>query len=450
MLRTVVIPALAVVLVSTGMLAQTAAPDTEISSARAFIALMAAEDFSAATARFDPTMKAALPADRLASTWARVLAQAGPYAGIVSARQEARGPFKVVSTTCRFQNLNLDVVTTFNAAGEIAGLSFPPQSIQRTAAPATAWSWPAYANAATFTESDITIGAGTEWPLPGTLTMPSGTGPFPVVILVHGSGPGDRDETVGPNKPFRDLAGGLASRGVAVIRYDKRSHTHGPKVAALARLTVKDEVIDDVVSAVAVARALPRVAPSRVFVLGHSFGGTLVPRIAAVAPGVRGFVVMAGATRPIEQALVEQTRYIAKLDGRIAPDEQDAIDALQKTADTIRALTSADAEGGVRVLNVPASYWLDLRGYQPAIAALSVARPLLVMQGERDYQVTAGEFAAWKTALAATPDVTFKSYTALNHLFITGSGPSGPDEYFQPGHVAEPVVEDIAGWIRQH
>jgi dienelactone hydrolase len=449
MLRAVVVPALVVVLVSTGMLAQTPAADTEISSARAFIGLLAAEDFSAAAARFDPTMKAALPADRLATTWARVLAQAGPYVSIVSARKETRGPYQVVSTTCRFQNLNLDIVTTFNAAGEIAGLSFPPQSIQRTKT-ATPSAWPSYANAGSFAESDITIGAGTEWPLPGTLTMPNGAGPFPAVVLVHGSGPGDRDETVGPNKPFRDLAAGLASRGIAVVRYDKRSRTHGPKVAALPRLTVKDEVIDDVVSAVAVARSLPRVAMSRVFVLGHSLGGALVPRIASATPDVRGFVVMAGATRPIEQALVEQARYLAILDGRIAPDEQDVIDALLKAADTIRALTSADAEGGVRVLNVPASYWLDLRGYQPPIAAQSVGRPLLVLQGERDYQVTTNEFAAWRTALAAAPQATFRSYQSLNHLFMTGSGPSGPDEYLQPGHVAEPVVEDIAGWIKEH
>jgi fermentation-respiration switch protein FrsA (DUF1100 family) len=100
------------------------------------------------------------------------------------------------------------------------------------------------------------------------------------------------------------------------------------------------------------------------------------------------------------------------------------------------------------VLGAPASYWLDLRGYNPPEAAKALGRPMLVLQGERDYQVTLDNFEAWQKALADRKDVTFKSYPKLNHLFIEGEGKSAPAEYQKPGHVAEAVVADVAEWIK--
>jgi hypothetical protein len=103
-----------------------------------------------------------------------------------------------------------------------------------------AYQSPTYAVPAAFREQELIIGQGGEWPLPATLTMPAaGKGPFPAVVLVHGSGPNDRDETLGPNKPFRDLAWGLATQGIAVLRYEKRTREHAAKIAALPAFTVK-------------------------------------------------------------------------------------------------------------------------------------------------------------------------------------------------------------------
>jgi hypothetical protein len=155
---------------------------------------------------------------------------------------------------------------------------------------------------------------------------------------------------------------------------------------------------------------------------------------------------MAGAARPIEEAIVEQTKYLAMADGTISPEEQAGIDTAAKNAAAIRALTPG-ATGTIS--HAPAGYWLDLRGYDPPVAAKAITRPLLVLQGERDYQVTLPEFERWKRALAGKPNVTFHSYPGLNHLFITGTGKSLPSDYEVPGHVAEPVVNDIAGWIKK-
>ena len=154
---------------------------------------------------------------------------------------------------------------------------------------------------------------------------------MPAVILVHGSGPNDRDETIGANKPFKDLATGLASRGIAVLRYDKRTRVHGAKVAALTDFTVNQEVIEDVIEAVKALRAQPRIDPARVFVLGHSLGGMLVPRIATADPTIAGLIVLAGAARPLEEAIVAQSRYIAVADGTISPEEQQGIDQAAAT-----------------------------------------------------------------------------------------------------------------------
>ena len=181
--------------------------------------------------------------------------------------------------------------------------------------------------------------------------------------------------------------------------------------------------------------------------LGHSLGGMLIPRIGTADPSLAGLIVLAGAARPLEEAIVAQTRYLASADGTISADEQQRIDGAVALADSVRALTPEDATSGRMLAGAPPSYWLDLRGYDPPSAAKVVKAPMLILQGERDYQVTTEELAKWKAALGARRDVTFHSYPALNHLFIAGTGPSLPAEYQVPGHVAEEAVRDIATWI---
>jgi uncharacterized protein len=276
--------------------------------------------------------------------------------------------------------------------------------------------------------------------------MPVGPGPFPAVVLVHGSGPNDRDETVEAAKPFRDLAWGLASRGIAVLRYEKRTRQHGARLASAPNFTVREETVDDAVAAAALLRGSEGVDPARVYVLGHSLGAMVVPRIGGQDLKIAGFIVMAGAARPLEDLILEQVTYIASLDGTVSEEEKKQIEGLRQEVAKVKALQPG-ASG--TALGAPASYWLDLKGYKPPEAATALGRPLLVLQGERDYQVTLDNFEAWKKALGDRKDVTFKSYPRLNHLFIEGEGKSGPAEYQKPGHVAEAVVADIAGWIKK-
>jgi uncharacterized protein len=417
------------------------APESVTVRARSVLAWLTGQEFSKLEEQFTDQMKAALPPEKMQATWTALLGQVGAYKNCgAEPRVRAIADKQMVITACEFERATIDVQIAFDTDGRISGLALRP------AAAAVAYTAPSYVTASAFEEKDQTVGAG-EWELPGTLSMPIGAGPFPAVVLVAGSGPNDRDETLGPNKPFKDLAAGLASRGIAVLRYDKRTKVHGAKLAGMADLTVKQEVVDDVLEALKVLRANPKVDRARLFVLGHSLGGMLVPRIGAADPSLAGLIVMAGAARSLEDAILEQTRYIAMADGTISPDEQAGIDAATKLAARVKALTPDDAKSAANIAGAPAAYWLDLRGYDPPSAAKALEQPLLVLQGERDYQVTMAEFEKWKASLAGRSNVTFHTYPSLNHLFMAGTGKSVPAEYQAPGHVAEPVVTDIAAWI---
>jgi dienelactone hydrolase len=402
---------------------------------------LAAGDADAAVSLFDPSLQTRLPAPRLAATWNAVVQQAGAFKRRTAVRIESDAATTTAIVTCEMERASIDIRVVLNATGRVGGLFIAP------AVPVVAYSVPPYANPARYREDEVTVGAP-GWPLPGTLTRPVDSALVPAVVLVHGSGPGDRDESVGANKPFKDLALGLASSGVAVLRYEKRTKQFPARMRGINGFTVNDETIDDAVAAVDFLRHQPGIDPDRIVVVGHSLGGTLIPRIARADARIAGLVVLAGAVRSIDDAMRAQLQYIAEADGTITPAEQQQMDAVARSLAPVAALTEADAANPTPIAGAPASYWLDLRGYNPPEAARAVTQPMLILQGERDYQVTMAEFDTWKATLASRPATTFKSYPSLNHLFIAGTGKSLPAEYAVPGHVSADVVADIASWVR--
>ena len=414
-----------------------------VASAKTFVDLLAKKDFSNAESYFDDTMKTALPQEKLQETWNALITQAGAFKRQVRTRTEERSGYNVVIVTCEFEKAAVDIQVVFDPAKRIAGLFFAPAKTTVEYTP------PSYVKSNAFREEEVTVGTG-EWVLPATLTLPVGQGLFPAVVLVHGSGPNDRDETVGQNKPFRDLAGGLASQGIAVLRYEKRTKQYAAKLGSTGgQFTVKEETIDDVLAAVALLRKTEGIDTRRIFVIGHSLGGMLIPRLGKLDSQIAGFVVLAGATKPTEDAILEQTTYLFSLDGIISKEEQAQLEEIKKQVAKVKSLKPSDANSALLLFGAPASYWLDLRGYDPPEAAKALKQRLLILQGERDYQVTMEDFQRWKAALSSKQNVTFKSYTKLNHLFIEGSGKSVPAEYNMSGHVAEVVINDIANWIKK-
>jgi len=436
-------------LVVLGVLNCAAAEDKERDSklkakVEAFFAALAKEDYEGAGKEFDDAVRKALPTDKVKELWQKLPKQVGELRKRDASHIEKVGKYDVVIVPCKFEKVTLDARFSFNSDAKISRLAFVP-------AASTEYKPPDYVKREAFREMDLKLNEGRGWELPGTLSIPTGPGPFPAVILIHGSGPNDRDETVLSNKPFRDLAWGLSSGGIAVYRFDKRTRVHGAKLKGEEFPTVKEEVTDDALDAVALLRKTKEIDPKRVFVLGHSLGAFMAPRIGKADPNIAGLVVMAGNARPLEELALEQFTYIYSLNGGPTEEQKKELEEIKKKCARVKESTLSETTPGAELpLGIPGVYWLSIRDYHPDQIAAELAMPLLILQGERDYQVTMADFKIWEKSLKGRPNAKLKSYPKLNHLFTNGEGKSKPDEYLKASHVAREVIDDIAEWIKKH
>ncbi|MEZ5545012.1 MAG: alpha/beta fold hydrolase [Lysobacteraceae bacterium] len=416
-----------------------AADPEQVHKGEAFLDLLDAGHYEDALAMTTPRVREALADGKLQQVWEKLPKQLGERASRSPLRGESVGGTAMVVSTLKYSMLSLDARIVFADDGLIDGFRIVPAA---AAAPAPA----APVASDTFSEREFSVGEP-ERALPGTLTLPKGEGPFPAVILVHGSGPHDRNESIGPNAPFRDIAHGLAERGIASLRYEKRTKAR-PEDFASMDFTVDEETVDDAVAAVAALRSMKDIKPDAVFIAGHSLGALMAPRIGQRAPEAAGLILLAAPARPLQDIVLEQFEYLAAADGQLSTEEREHLDAEHAKAAKIATLaTNSRAEDNL--LGLPSHYWLDLNAYDPVAVAKSIPQPLLILQGGRDYQVTAkGDFPIWQEAFFGEPRAAMNLYPALNHLFIAGEGASTGAEYMQAGNVDEHVIADIAQWIK--
>ena len=341
---------------------------------------------------------------------------------------EDMGPTRVVTFPVAFAARNIKVRYAINPSGQVTVMYLLPGD--------TEWTRPAYSKPDSFAEHAVLFGED-DWKLPGTLAVPNGAGPFPAVLLVQDFGPKDRDDAHAVLKPFHDLSDGLASRGVVVMRFEKRIRQYSGRMAGKS-YTADDETVEDAVRALAFLRAQSVVDPKRIFLAGHGLGGYLAPRIAAEDGKLAGLVVMAANQRPLEDLMLDQMQAL----GLAGKDLEKA----RANVERVKKLEPGDADAP-QVFGLPAAYWLDLKGYDPAAEAGKLSLPVLILYGERDFQVPKVDFELWKSALAGRQGVSAHSYPTLNHAFVAGSGPSTEQEYRKPGHVAPEVIDDIARFL---
>jgi dienelactone hydrolase len=412
------------------------AAETPAALAARLLDRLQARDYVAVEAMFTPSMAQAVPAEKLQGAWESLPAQFGAYKQRGDAQvSESRG-MQIALTRLQFERGAVDAQIAIDADGNVAGLWLQPvaEVIPLPAVPADA----------PYRETEVSVGAG-EKALPASLAMPKGAGPFPAVVLIHGSGPQDRNETIGPNRPFLDIARDLASQGIAVLRYEKRTRVH-PQAFAQGVYTVDDETTDDAVAALALLRTLDGVDPERVFVLGHSQGGMLAPRVAQRAPYVAGVILLAAPARSLLTILPEQNRRLlgAQADGEPGKAFLAKLDA--QIAHVRNPATAA--EDTDTPLGLPVGYWRSIEAVDPVGDAQRIKQPLLFLQGGRDLQVVDADWQRWQAAFKQDPRATFQLYPALNHLAIAGQGPASLAEYQQPGHVDATLVADVARWIK--
>ena len=324
-----------------------------------------------------------------------------------------------------------------------------------------------------FTDYPIVIGEGTDWPLAGMLSMPSDTSvPVPAAVIVAGSGAHNMDPTTLPSPIYQEIAHFLAENGIAVIRHDKRTYTHGARmVEELGNsLTVWEESIEDAVLAAELLRVDPRIDSDRVYIIGHSLGAILAPRIHEHGGDFAGLIMMAGSPRCLLQIAAEQNRsniedqfetgiIDAALEaGQITQAEVEEFlantQALEEMAANLLNFTAEETKDIiVPLFGTPLYYFHDLSVNSFAHYVQDIAVRMLVMQPERDFQITVDvDFVAMQEVLAGRDNVTFEVYEDLNHLFVASTATNFIEHaasVMEPGHVDRTVMQDIVNWILQ-
>lgn len=403
-----------------------------------------------------PQMRSAFPDAAQEQIRATFTGQHGPVKEVGGAwfDDELQG-YKRYRVPILFENVTLDMQIALDGAGRIAGLTFvehvePPDSASTEKA-VVGGGAPGVEPQPEAPGPEIEIEVGPEGRgLNGLIALPPGDGPFPAAVLVHGSGPNDRDETIGAHKVFRDIAWGLADRGVATLRYDKRSLVYPQELAELGdELTVDDVVVEDARAALALLRSRPEIDAKNVYIVGHSLGGTLAPRIAQAEPHPAGIVSLAGSTLPLPEKILEQSRYIVGLDGEVSPEEETRVRQIEAAVKTLRAALNGEIEAPPEpLLGAPIEYFRDYESVDPAVVAADLGLPIFVVQGERDYQVTMDDFALWQEKLNGLSHACLRSYAGLDHLFRYGEEASTPASYHEPGPFHAPLLDDLAAWLR--
>ncbi len=413
-------------------------------AARALAELLGRGDFAGALERADPSLAKVLTASALESAWKESAGDAGAFRRVDGVTARRRREREVHTVVVALERGTMDVVVGF---GPEAG-GAPTALYLKPARPP--YEVPAYVDRTKLEEHEVEVGSE-DLAMGGTAVVPKGAPGFPVVVMLAGSGPQDRDGTTAAARPLRDLALGLATRGVGSIRWDKRTTEPPALGVAPADATVEHEYLQDAAAAIALARGLPFADPARVFVLGHSQGGWLTPWVLERNPEVAGGILLAGVARHFNAIVPSQLEYMAKLDdGVVGPLERLQIEQVrEQCARAQKVDLPLDTPPSDLPLGVPATYWRAIVGYDAVATAKKTPQPYLFLQGERDYQVTpADDLAVWKVVAASKKGSAAKLYRRLNHFFIAGEGRIEPKEYATlRGHMSEEVVEDIAEFV---
>jgi dienelactone hydrolase len=304
----------------------------------------------------------------------------------------------------------------------------------------------------------ILIGENTKYPLNGLLTLPENiTEPVPAVVFVHGSGSSNMDEKVGQLTPFKDLAEGLANKGIASIRYDKRSFAHGLKMVRdkSTIITVKEETIDDAILATELLKKDSRIDSHNIFIIGHSMGGMLAPRIDSEGGKYKGLIIMAGTPRKLEDVMLEQNEdVLSSTKGLVNWIVRKQVAKLSGLFSGLYELSDEEAKKKKVMGGTTLYYFKEMGEHSVADYLATTKKTMLIVQGEKDFQVSVEkDFNEYKRLLNDKTNVEFRLYENLNHAFVNylySDILKAKQEYNTERHIGEEVISDIADWIMKN
>jgi len=393
-----------------------------------FIKLLLQEkNYEKAYAYFDESVKSKISEEFLKTTEQQLENQLGKFNNIIEINNENSTYFYYAD----FEKMKLDIKITLNEANKILGFFFVPHQ---------------EFNRKNLLGSDLNIKSD-NIVLKGTILIPENNNLKKLVIFVHGSGPQDRDETIFENKPFKDIAESLYQKGIASYRFDKKTLTNPESFNY--KSTIDDEVTNDIVNIISYFKENEEFKDYEIILLGHSLGANLMPRIAGKSAQISKLILLAGNARSLEKLIAEQYEYLYKKN----PSPELMVE-IEKVTAQIAVLTSKSFNVNTPKeqlpLNLSGYYWKSLLDYDPLKEVKNIKIPMLILQGERDYQVTMGDFELWKSTLKNNKKTSFISYPKLNHLFMSGESASEPKEYMIKGNVDEKVIVDIFNFIEKN
>ncbi|WP_176535557.1 alpha/beta hydrolase [Bacillus cereus] len=410
--------------------------DLKMKSA-AYLEQFQKNDFDQLYKNVTQEMTSKLPKEEFASKWKSLTSQLGPALNTESEVFNSKDKNGKVSITTVHRKNNLQTTFVYTKDGKVADIQTQMQPLIVKPKEGEKWE-----------ESSIKVGYN-EKKLNGLLTLPKGIEKPPVAILLQGSGPNNMDSIIGTglNRPFADIAHGLAEKGIASIRYDKRSYAYPNDV-----FDVETEYLKDAKEAVRLVKEDERVDSNRIYLIGHSQGGLVGPKIVQDNPEIKGFVSMAGPLRRLEDIVLTQTKLRLKQENLSDERKKEELDNTKAGVEKIKKLNSADKTEVI--LGYPASYWNGLNKIDGVSIVKNLNIPMFIMQGTTDFHVLEKvDYKLWQETLAGKDNVSFKLYPGLSHLFMPGGSADKFDGsiYNKPAHVDSQVIEDISGWINaQH
>ncbi|RZK49523.1 MAG: DUF3887 domain-containing protein [Pedobacter sp.] len=402
-----------------------------------FFYYLDAAQFDSAHVFIDNNEKSKITPELLKQIWEETITKNGKIKSLQPIQSKVQGDFFSVTLEGVFENDNQNFILFFNKAENIVGIFSPPKPASYKPA--------VYADTTKFSQTSTYLGEGNKQ-LAAILTVPKNTKNFPIVIFVHGSGPSDMDMTVGANKPFKDIAEGLAAQGIASIRYVKRTLVYSGDFSGA--FTVKEEVLNDVDLAIEVAKKVNGVDAKQIYLYGHSLGGMLVPKVAESKSEVKGIIISAAPARILTDIMVDQNKAaVARLNDTSATIQNELTKAI-KMLDATRISSLDGIKADSLIVGLPASYWVSLNTIDQVGITQKLKKKVLVIHGGNDFQVGKIDFDIWEKQLSNQKLATTKFYPDLNHLLSEQSEMGTTAQYQVPANVSEQLIKDIAAWIK--
>lgn len=409
-------------------------PSLQISSEKLALQMVEGK-FDDTYKKLAPVAKKSLTKSKLKQGWNDTVQGLGKFVAVHSGSYMDYDDYKLVELLLQYEYNGVQISFTYDNKEQITGLYFSYRPIEEEAV-----------ETKDFKEVKISIGKG-KYPLKAILTLPKQVKKAPVAILVPGSGNHDANETIIANRVFRDLAWGLAKKGIASIRYNERLFTY-PELLTEAEFTIQTDCLNDAADAISYALSSKEVDNSRVYLIGHSLGGMMAPKIATDNPGLAGIVILAGSPRRLEDIIYDQNLNALKnTEGITEMQIQLSMKLIENMIKRVKGLKESGTEA---ILGYPASYWYSLNQIDTAELAGKLTIPIFIAQGSADFQIYADkDYVEWQKLLKKNKNVSFKLYDGLNHLFMKSNGKKDITEYNVPGEVDAGLINDIAAWIKK-